>query len=334
MKVIQQESSVNSEGTFKAAMAQPSWRHKHILDLDDFTPAEIEIVFQTTDAMREILSRPIKKVPTLRGKTLVTLFYEPSTRTRSSFELAAKNLSADVINLASSTSSTTKGECLIDTLETLEALGTDIIVMRHSQSGAPYIATRHVKAHIVNAGDGWHAHPTQALLDMYTIRGHKNSFKDLKVTIIGDIKHSRVARSNIWGLSKMGARITLCCPFTLLPAGLDDPQGQFPEVKIEPDINKALKDADVVMALRLQLERQQNGLLPSIREYTELYQVTGDRLAKARADAIVLHPGPVNEDIEISSAVAHGPMSLISQQVTNGVAVRMALLYLLARGNQ
>jgi len=334
MKAIQQENRTTTEGTAEAVTAKPKWRHKHILDLDDFSPAEIELVFQTTDAMHEILSRPIKKVPALRGKTLVTLFYEPSTRTRSSFDLAAKSLSADVINLSASASSVKKGECLIDTLETLEALGADIIVMRHPSSGAPYVAAKHVKAHIVNAGDGWHAHPTQALLDMYTIQGHKNSFKDLRITIIGDIKHSRVARSNIWGLAKMGANITLCCPFTLLPMGLDKPEGQFQEVKIEPDIDKALIDADVIIALRLQLERQQSGLLPSIREYTNLYQLTEERLAKSKADAIVLHPGPVNEDIEISSAVARGPRSLINQQVTNGVAVRMALLYLLAGGGQ
>lgn len=333
MKTLQQESGISSKSKTETTAIESSWQHRHVLDLDDFTPAEIELVLQTTDAMHEILSRPIKKVPTLRGKTVVTLFYEPSTRTRSSFDLAAKNLSADVINLAASTSSITKGECLIDTLETLEALGTDIIIMRHPHSGAPYVAARHVKAHMINAGDGWHAHPTQALLDLYTIREHKDSFKDLKVTIIGDIKHSRVARSNIWGLTKMGARITLCCPFTLLPMGLDKPRGQFPEVEIEPDIDKALSDADVVITLRLQLERQQSGLLPSIREYTNLYQLTEERLTKAKPDAIVLHPGPVNEDIEISSAVAHGPRSLINQQVTNGVAVRMALLYLLAGGS-
>jgi len=333
MKTLQQESGISSKSKIEATTIESSWQHQHVLDLDDFTPAEIELVLQTTDAMHEILSRPIKKVPTLRGKTVVTLFYEPSTRTRSSFDLAAKNLSADVINLAASTSSITKGECLIDTLETLEALGTDIIIMRHPHSGAPYVAARHVKAHMINAGDGWHAHPTQALLDLYTIREHKSSFKDLKVTIIGDIKHSRVARSNIWGLTKMGARITLCCPFTLLPMGLDKPRGQFPEVEIEPDIDKALSNADVVITLRLQLERQQSGLLPSIREYTNLYQLTEERLTKSKPDAIVLHPGPVNEDIEISSAVAHGPRSLINQQVTNGVAVRMALLYLLAGGS-
>lgn len=333
MNTTRQKSEVSPRSKTETTKIESSWQRKHILDLDDFTPAEIELVFQTTDAMHEILSRPIKKVPALRGKTIVTLFYEPSTRTRSSFDLAAKNLSADVINLAASTSSVTKGECLVDTLETLEALGADIIIMRHPHSGAPYVAARHVKAHIVNAGDGWHAHPTQALLDLYTIRRHKNSFKDLKVTIIGDIKHSRVARSNIWGLTKMGASITLCCPFTLLPIGLDKPQGQFPDVEIEPDIDKALSGADVVITLRLQLERQQSGLLPSIREYANLYQLTEDRLVKAKPDAIVLHPGPVNEDIEISSAIAHGPRSLINQQVTNGVAVRMALLYLLAGGS-
>ena len=282
--------------------------------------------------MHGILSRPIKKVPALRGKTIVTLFYEPSTRTRSSFELAAKNLSADVVNLAASSSSVKKGECLIDTLETLEALGADVVIMRHSCSGAPYIAARHTKANMINAGDGWHAHPSQALLDLYTIRSCKKDFKGLKVTIVGDIKHSRVARSNIWGLTRMDAEVTLCAPHTLLPKGLDNPQGQFPKVNIETDINKAVNGADVVMGLRLQLERQQCGLLPSIREYTNLYQITEERLAKAKADVILMHPGPVNEDIEVSSTVAHGPKSVINQQVTNGVAVRMALLYLLAGG--
>jgi len=331
MRTIQQEKEISLESK-RGITIESVWQHKHILDLDDFTPAEIELVLQTTDAMHEILSRPIKKVPALRGKSLVTLFYEPSTRTRSSFDLAAKNLSAEVINLAASTSSVLKGECLVDTLETLEALGTDIIIMRHPHSGAPYVAARHVKAHIINAGDGWHAHPTQALLDLYTIHHHKSKFKDLKVTIIGDIKHSRVAHSNIWGLTKMGARVTLCCPPTLLPMGLDEPNGHFPKIEVEPNIDMALAGADVAMALRLQLERQQNGLLPSMREYKNMYQLTEEKLAKAKADVVVLHPGPVNEDIEISSAVAHGPRSLINQQVTNGVAVRMALLYLLAGG--
>ena len=334
MGTVQQENRVVLSTESEAPATKSVWRHKHILDLDDFTSDEIELVFQTTDAMKEIISRPIKKVPTLRGKNVVTLFYEPSTRTRSSFELAAKNLSADVVNLTASSSSVAKGESLIDTLRTLEALGADIVVMRHPHSGAPYIAARHIKVSVINAGDGWHAHPTQALLDLYTIHQHKGSLKGLKVTIVGDIKHSRVARSNIWGMTKMGARVMLCCPFTLLPAGLDKPQGQFPEVAIEPNIELALKGADVVMALRLQLERQQNGLLPSIREYARLYQLTEARLAKAKNDVIVLHPGPVNEDIEISSAVARGPRSVINEQVANGVAVRMALLYLLAGGSQ
>jgi len=309
------------------------WQHHHILDLDDFTPEEIELIFHITDAMKEVLSRQIKKVPTLRGKTIITLFYEPSTRTRLSFEIAAKNLGADVSSLSASISSMTKGESLVDTLDTLQALGADIVVMRHPQSGAPYIVTKHLKASIVNAGDGWHAHPTQALLDLYTIQEHKGSLKGLKAVIIGDIMHSRVARSNIWGLTTLGAEVTLCAPPTLLPI-LDRQHDQFPQVSIEPNIELALDGADIVMALRLQLERQQSGLLPSIREYIQLYQLNESRLAKAKPKALVLHPGPVNEGVEISPAVAHGPQSVINEQVTNGVAVRMALLYLLARSKE
>ena len=306
------------------------WQHHHILDVDDFTREEIELVFQTTQAMKEVLSRPIKRVPTLRGKTLITLFYEPSTRTRLSFELAAKNLGADAASLSAPASSVAKGESLIDTLNTLQALGADIVVMRHPQSGAPYIATKYIKATMINAGDGWHAHPTQALLDLYTIHEHKGKLEGLKMVIIGDIMHSRVARSNIWALTTMGVEVTLCCPPTLLPFGLDGQHRQLPPVKIEPDIELALDGADAVMTLRLQLERQQSGLLPSIREYIQLYQLTEERLAKAKPEALVLHPGPVNEGIELSPAVAHGPQSVINEQVTNGVAVRMALLYLLA----
>lgn len=312
------------------SLTASAWQHRHILDLDDFTEDEIELVFRITDAMKEVLSRPIKKVPTLRGKTIATLFYEPSTRTRLSFELAAKNLSADISNLSASASSVTKGESLVDTFVTLQALGVDIVVMRHPQSGAPYIVTKYLEASIINAGDGCHAHPTQALLDLYTIRAHKGNLKGLKVVIIGDIMHSRVARSNIWGMTIMGAEITLCGPPTLLPAGLDKPYHDFPEVSIEPDIELALDGADAVMALRLQSERQQSGLLPSIREYIQLYQLTESRLARAKPDALVLHPGPVNEGVEISPAVAHGTQSVINEQVANGVAVRMALLYLLA----
>ena len=329
MRTTQQKDKPTLLTKSEATLTTSAWQHHHILDLDDFTPEEIERVFHTADAMKEVLSRPIKKVPTLRGKTIITLFYEPSTRTRLSFELAAKNLSADVINLSASTSSVTKGESLVDTLGTLEALGADIVIMRHPQSGAPYIATKYLKVSIVNAGDGWHAHPTQALLDLYTISQHKESLKGLKVVIIGDIRHSRVARSNIWGLTTMGAEVTLCCPFTLLPTGLDKQHYHFPQVSIEPDIELALDGADVVITLRLQLERQQGGLLPSIREYIQLYQLTESRLAKAKPEAVVLHPGPVNEGVEISPAVAYCPQSVINEQVANGVAVRMALLYLL-----
>ncbi|MFA5628827.1 MAG: aspartate carbamoyltransferase catalytic subunit [Dehalococcoidales bacterium] len=320
--------------TDSAPPEQKIWQHKHILDLDDFTTAEIELVMQTTKAMHEILSRPIKKVPTLRGKTVVTLFYEASTRTRSSFELGAKNLSADISNLTVSSSSVTKGESLIDTLETIEALGADIIVIRHPHSGAPDLASKHVKASIINAGDGWHAHPTQALLDLYTMLQHKNSIKGLKVAIIGDIIHSRVAHSNIWGLTKMGADVTVCAPSTLLPKGIENPQPHFPKVKVTTNIDDAIRGADVVMGLRLQLERQQNGLIPSIREYAALYRITEERLANAAKDVIVMHPGPVNEDIEIASSVVHGSRSVINEQVTNGVAVRMALFYLLTGGNR
>ena len=334
MREVKQKDGLAGEVKQEILATTPVWQHRHILDLDDFTPAEIELVLKTTDAMKEVLSRPIKKVPALRGKTVITLFYEPSTRTRSSFELAAKNLSADVISLSAQASSAAKGESLVDTLATLEALGADIVVMRHSHSGAPYIAARYMRASMVNAGDGWHAHPTQALLDLYTIREHKGSIRGLKVVIIGDIKHSRVARSNIWGLTTMGAEVSVCCPFTLLPAGLDEEGHHFPKVHIEPEIETALCGADVVMTLRLQVERQQSGLLPSIREYVKRYQLTEARLAKAKADAIVLHPGPVNRDIEISLAVAQGPQSVINEQITNGVAVRMALLYLLAGGNR
>ncbi len=308
----------------------PVWQHHHILDVDDFSREEIELVFNTTTAMKEVLSRPIKRVPALRGKTLITLFYEPSTRTRLSFELAAKNLGADAASLSATASSVTKGESLIDTVNTLEALGADIIVMRHPNSGAPAVAAKYVKASIINAGDGWHAHPTQALLDIYTISEHKENLKGLKAVIIGDILHSRVARSNIWALTTMGMDVTLCGPPTLLPDEMGMQNHQLPPTRIEHDIERALEGADIVMLLRLQLERQQSGLLPSIREYVQLYQLTEARLKLAKPDALVMHPGPVNEEIEIAPAIVHSPQSVINEQVTNGVAVRMALLYILA----
>ncbi|MDI6856834.1 MAG: aspartate carbamoyltransferase catalytic subunit [Dehalococcoidia bacterium] len=315
------------------------WRHQHVLDLDDFTVEEIELVMETAGAMKEVLARPVPRVPTLRGTTVITLFYEASTRTRSSFELAGKILGADVINIAASSSSVSKGESLVDTVLTLQAVGADILVMRHSRSGAPYLAARHTRASVINAGDGWHAHPSQALLDLFTIRSYLGDARGRKVLIVGDITHSRVARSNLWGLTRMGAHVTVCGPPTLLPVGLEGPQGaeaaneldRLPPVEIETDLDRAIKDADVVMTLRLQFERMQSGLIPSIREYCNLYQVTAKRLAKARPHALVLHPGPVNEGVEISLDVAHGTQSVIEEQVANGVAIRMALLYLLSR---
>ncbi len=319
--------------------APGTWKHRHVLDLDDFSSEEIELVMETAGAMKEVLARQIARLPTLRGTTIVTLFYETSTRTRSSFELAGKVLGADVINIAAAASSVQKGESLVDTVLTLQAIGADILVMRHSRSGAPYLAARHSRAAVVNAGDGWHAHPTQALLDLFTIRSHLGDVRGRKVVIIGDITHSRVARSNIWGLTTMGAQIVVCGPPTLLPIGLEGPRGSetadglaLPPVEIELNVDRAIKDADVVMTLRLQLERMQAGLVPSIREYCNLYQVTAKRLATAKPGAVVLHPGPVNEGVEISLDVAHGAQSVIEEQVANGVAVRMALLYLLSRG--
>ncbi len=304
---------------------------KHVLDLDDFTRDEIELVLETADAMKEVLSRPIKRVPALRGKTVVNLFYEASTRTRVSFELAAKNLSADVVNVAAAGSSVAKGESLVDTVRTLQALGGDMVVMRHAQSGAPYLVAQHIDGSVLNAGDGWHAHPTQALLDLYTVRERLGRIEGLLVVIVGDILHSRVARSNIWGFTTMGAHVTLCGPPTLLPVlGQDSPY--LPNLRVETDFDRAIDGADVVMALRLQKERQQGGLLPSIREYVELYQLNAGRLAKAKPGALVMHPGPMNEGVEISPEVAYGAQSVIEGQVTNGVAIRMALLYLLAGG--
>ena len=316
----------------------PFWHRRHVLDLDDFSAEEIDLVMETADAMKEVLGRQIARVPTLRGTTIVTLFYETSTRTRTSFELAARVLGADVISIAAATSSVQKGESLVDTVLTLQAVGADMLIMRHRYSGAPYLAARHSRFKVVNAGDGWHAHPTQALLDIYTMRSHLGDLRGRKVVIVGDITHSRVARSNMWGLTAVGARVVVCGPPTLIPVGLDGTTRRerdelaLPPVEIDLNLDHAIERADVVMALRLQLERQQAGLIPTIREYARLYQVNAERLARAQPGALVLHPGPVNEGIEISPEVAHGAHSLIEEQVTNGVAVRMALLYLLAKG--
>ena len=335
----EQKASRNGAQNVEQARQFP-WRHRHVLDLDDMSRSEIETVFTTTDAMMEVLSRDVKRVPTLRGKTVVTLFYEPSTRTRASFEMAAKNLSADVVSFAASGSSVEKGESFIDTLRTLQALGADVIIIRHKQSGAPYVATRHVKANIINAGDGWHAHPSQALLDLYTLRRHFQKVEGLKIVILGDMQHSRVARSDIWGLTTMGAKVTLCAPPTLLPVvyansnRYSDGLSYLPPVNVETNMEKAIEGADVVMLLRLQLERQQTGLLPSVREYVDRYQMTAKRLKLLREHAIVMHPGPMNEGVEISPEVAYGMQSAIEEQVSVGVAVRMSLLYLSIGGAQ
>jgi len=334
---VSQETDGNTASARTVERMQvPQWRHRHVLDVDDLSRDEIETVMETTDAMSEVLAREVKRVPTLRGKTVVTMFYEASTRTKASFEMAAKNLSADVVSFASSGSSVEKGESLIDTLRTLEALGADAIIIRHRESGAPYVAARHVGASIINAGDGWHAHPSQALLDLYTLRQRFGKVEGLRVVILGDILHSRVARSNIWSLTTMGADVVLCGPTTLLPQlpcrETPLPGDLLPPVEVQPDIERALIGADVVMPLRLQLERQHAGLLPSIREYTRMYRLTEERLALARETAVVMHPGPINEGVEIAPGVAYGSRSVIQKQVSAGVAVRMALLYLVIGG--
>ena len=335
MKITESGSSTAIPETFTHPDIDV-WQHRHVLDLDDFTKEEMELVFDIADAMAEVLTREVKRVPTLRGKTVVTMFYEPSTRTRASFELAAKSLSADTLSLDATKSSVVKGESLVDNLRTLQALGADVIVMRHSQSGAPYLATQYLNTSIINAGDGWHAHPSQALLDLYTIRRHLGKLADLKVAIVGDIMHSRVARSNIWGMSTMGVKVVLCAPSTLLPHGLADflARCQLSNVSVESRLESALEGADVVMLLRLQMERQGSGLLPSLREYIQNYQLTQHRLSLAKPYALVLHPGPVNEGVEVCPEVAHGAQSVIEEQVTNGVAIRMALLYLIAGGKR
>jgi aspartate carbamoyltransferase catalytic subunit len=308
------------------------WRHRHLLDVDGLSLADIDLVMRTADAMREVLGRPIAKVPALRGRNVTILFYEASTRTRVSFEVAAKNLSADVVNVAASTSSVTKGESLVDTVRTLEALGAQMLVMRHGVSGAPYLAAEVFGGSVLNGGDGWHAHPTQALLDLYTMRSRLGSVGGRKVVILGDVLHSRVARSNIWTLSAAGADLWLCGPPTLLrgfEAWASRSAGSR-RFTVTSSIDDALRDAEVVMALRIQRERMASGLLPSLREYAARYGLTAERLGLARPDALVMHPGPMNEGVEIAPDVAAGVQSVITDQVTNGVAIRMALLYLLA----
>lgn len=315
-----------------------TWTRRHLLDVDDFSRDEIEAVMETADAMKEVLGREVPRVPALRGKTVITLFYEASTRTRASFELAGKALGADVINIAVGGSSVEKGESLIDTVRTLQAVGADVLVMRHGASGAPYLVARQVQANVINGGDGWHAHPTQALLDLYTMRSHLGDLRGKRAVIVGDIAHSRVARSNIWALTAAGVEVVVCGPPTLLPAGMrpgeraSEEHLAMPSVQVETDLDRAVDGADIVMALRLQRERMQGGLLPSIREYATLYQLNEERLARARPGALLMHPGPMNEGVEIAPALVGSLQSVIEEQVRNGVAVRMAVLYLLARG--
>ncbi len=318
-----------------APESQPvAWRHRHLLDVDGLSGAEIELVMRTTDAMREVLARPIAKVPALRGRQVTILFYEASTRTRVSFEVAARNLSADVVNIAAASSSVSKGESLVDTVRTVEALGAQMLVVRHPVSVAPYLAAEVFGGSVLNGGDGWHAHPTQALLDLYTMRERLGgSIAGRKIVILGDLLHSRVARSNIWTLTAAGADLWLCGPPTLLRgfeawAARSAAAGR--RFQVTSSVDDALRDADVVMALRIQRERMSAGLLPSLREYAARYGLTRERLTRARPGALVMHPGPMNEGVEIAADVAAGAQSVITDQVTNGVAVRMAVLYLLA----
>jgi aspartate carbamoyltransferase catalytic subunit len=301
-----------------------AFNRKDVLGLQDMSVDEINLILDTAEPMKEIMSRDIKKVPTLRGRSVVNLFYEPSTRTRTSFELAAKYMGADTLSITASTSSVQKGESLRDTAKTIEVMGSDVIVIRHSASGAPHFLARVVDARVINAGDGIHEHPTQALLDLFTIRAHKKSIEGLKVAILGDISHSRVAHSNIWGLTKLGAEVRVVGPPTLMP-----PEIEKLGVKVYYRWEDGLKDVDVINVLRIQLERQQKGLFPSIREYSRFYGLDEAKLRVAKEDVLVLHPGPVNRGVEISPQVQDGPHAVINEQVTNGVAVRMALLYLL-----
>jgi len=309
------------------ATAPTSLRGRHLLGIADLSREEILLVLDTAIAMKEIASRPIKKVPTLRGKTVVNLFFEPSTRTRTSFEVAEKRLSADTLSIATAVSSVVKGETLVDTARNIEAMAPDIIVMRHSSSGACHLLSRICRSHIVNAGDGLHEHPTQALLDAFTIREHKGRIEGLNVAIIGDLFHSRVFRSNAILLNRLGAHVRVCAPATLLPPSVE----RF-GVTATTRIDEALEGADVVMMLRIQQERMHGHFFPNTREYFEEFGLTLPRLRLAKHDAIVMHPGPMNRGVEIASEVADGPFSVILEQAANGVAVRMAVLYLLAGG--
>ena len=299
------------------------WKRKDLLSVEELSKEEIELVLHTAESFKEISNREVKKVPALRGKTVANLFFESSTRTRTSFELAAKRLSADILNFQSSGSSTSKGESLRDTARTIEAMQVDTIVMRHSSSGSAEYLARYLKAGVINAGDGIHEHPTQGLLDIFTIREKKKDIQGLNVCLIGDILHSRVARSNIWGLKKLGAKVTVCGPPTLIPKKIESLG-----VEVCYDLDSIIEKQDVLNILRIQLERQQGAFFPSLREYAAEYGISNERMKKARKDVMIMHPGPINRGVELSGEVADGSQSVILDQVTNGVAVRMAVLFL------
>lgn len=308
----------------------PRLNRRHLLGLEDCSREEIRLILDTADSFKEVIERPIRKVPALRGKNIVNLFFEPSTRTRLSFEIAEKQLSADTLNFTASASSVVKGETLRDTARNIEAMKVDCVVVRHSASGAPLFLSQCLeRAVVVNAGDGAHEHPTQGLLDLLTIRDHMGRIEGLRVAIMGDISHSRVARSNIWGLRTMGASVVVCGPPTLIPPDLE-----ATGVEVTHRLEEAIDGADVIYALRIQLERQQGGLFPSLREYARLFGITPERMAHAKPEAIVMHPGPINRGVELDSAVADGSRSVILDQVTNGIAIRMAVLYLLNGGGE
>jgi aspartate carbamoyltransferase catalytic subunit len=309
----------------EAPAAAATLKSRHLLGIAGLDAEEITLILDTAEAMKEIGGRAIKKVPTLRGRTVVNLFFEPSTRTRTSFEIAEKRLSADTLSIATATSSVTKGETLLDTVRNLEAMSPDMIVMRHESSGAPHLLARTCRSAIINAGDGMHEHPTQALLDAFTIRGHKGRLAGLKIAIVGDLLHSRVLRSNVLLLNTMGADVWACGPATLMPAGFS----RF-GVRATTSVDEAVDGADVVMMLRIQHERMHGHFIPSVREYFTLFGLTPERMRRAASDVIVMHPGPMNRGVEIDSDVADGPYSVILEQVSNGVALRMAVLYLLS----
>jgi aspartate carbamoyltransferase catalytic subunit len=310
----------------KTAGKNKKWTKKHLLGIEELSADEIVLILDQAANFKEVIERAIPKVPTLRGKTIVNLFCEPSTRTRASFELAAKRLSADTLNIAASSSSFLKGETLKDTAKNIEAMKIDMLIMRHSCAGAPHFLARNIDASVINAGDGAHEHPTQALLDVFTIREKLGKIEGLKVSIIGDIAHSRVARSNIWALTKLGAQVTVCGPKTMMPAGIEK-MG----VRVTNDIKEAVKDADALNVLRIQLERQKKPVFPSVREYARFFGINAQLLDKhAKKNILIMHPGPINRGVEMTQDVADGEYSVILNQVTNGVAIRMAVLFLLS----